>query len=432
MNEAAEICSQLIQIDTTNHGDNLGPGERRAAEYVAELLNAAGVEATLLEISPRRTNVVARVQGNNQSVPPLLIHGHLDTVPADAAGWTKNPLSGEIHEGFVWGRGAIDMKGSCASIIALVRAWARKGQKPARDIVLAFTADEESTGEYGAYFLAQRHREFFDGCREAISESGGFSMKCKGKTVYPVAIGERGIAWLRLKADGVAGHGSRPSPRNAVAEICHALSRISAHRWPLDMTGIAHTVLLELQKAFGSTIDLERLEEEAVRLGPAVNLLSSAARNSANTTMLKAGDKVNVIPSSAEAHVDGRFLPGQKMQFFATLRELLGEHVDYDVVNLEESASADLASPTFAAMCDALRSEDPDGHPVPYVMSGGTDAKAFANIGIQSFGFSPLQLPSSLNYWALFHGVDERIPVDGLAFGVRVLDKFLRESRDEM
>ncbi|MFC7383136.1 M20/M25/M40 family metallo-hydrolase [Sphaerisporangium rhizosphaerae] len=419
----AGICSDLLRIDTTNDGTPGGSGERQAAEYVAGLLSEAGVEPTVFESAPRRTSVVARIPGDSPDA--LLIHGHLDVVPADPAEWRTHPFSGEIADGCVNGRGAVDMKGSLSMTLALVREWARRGARPKRDIVLAFLADEEATGEYGAGYAVTRHRDLFEGCTEAISESGGFSVTGPhGGRVYPVAVGERGTAWMKVTAHGVAGHGSKPPVDNPVAELCRALARLADHRWPVRLTPAVATLISDLGKALGTSIDLDRLDEEAERLGRAGTLFKGVIRNSANPTMLEAGYKVNVIPGTAEAHVDGRFLPGFREEFLETVDRLLGPKVTREFVSFGDG----VASPTeglFDELCGALLAEDPEGRPVPYVMTGGTDAKSFATIGIRGYGFAPLMLDPGLDYFGMFHGVDERVPVAGLEFGVRVLDRLL-------
>ncbi|MFD1661826.1 M20/M25/M40 family metallo-hydrolase [Streptomyces caeni] len=432
--DAARICSELIRIDTTNHGDGRGPGERKAAEYVAGLLDGAGIDPVVLESAPGRSNVVARIAGADPGREALLVHGHLDVVPADPADWAVHPLSGAVEDGYVWGRGAVDMKGTCAMTLATVRSWARRGVRPPRDVVLAFTADEEATGEYGAYFLAREHRDLFDGCTEGISESGGFSVTASGPDgapvrLYPVATGERGIAWMRLTALGAAGHGSRYGADNAVAELCHALSRLASYRWPVRLTPAVRALLDGVAKALGTTVDHDRLDAEAERLGQVGELFADVLRNSANPTMLEAGYKVNVIPGAATAQVDGRFLPGFREEFLESVDRLLGPRVTREFVNFEDAADvgpdAGPGSTTFEALGAALVAEDPLARPVPYVMGGGTDAKAFAEIGVRSYGFAPLLLPPDLDYWGLFHGIDERVPVAALDFGVRVLDRFL-------
>ncbi|MER5421225.1 M20/M25/M40 family metallo-hydrolase [Streptosporangium roseum] len=419
MNEVAQICSDLIRFDTTNPGS----GERPAAEHVAGLLSDAGIEPTVFESARNRTSVVARIPGDSPEA--LLIHGHLDVVPAEPADWQVHPFSGEVADGCVWGRGAVDMKGTLSMTLALVRDWARRGVRPKRDIVLAFLADEEATGEYGSRYAATRHRELFDGCTEAISESGGYSVQAPDARIYPVAVGERGTAWMKLTAHGVAGHGSRPPKDNAVAELCHALSRIASYQWPVRLTPGVAALIAGLADILGEKIDYDRLEEEAERLGQAGALFKAQIRNSANPTMLEAGYKVNVVPGTATAHVDGRFLPGYREEFLETIDRLLGPKVTREFVNIEDAPSAPLDAPFFGRLCDALVAEDPAARPVPYVMSGGTDAKSFADIGIKGYGFAPLMLSPELDYYGMFHGVDERVPVEGLEFGVRVLDRLL-------
>ncbi|MEV7968988.1 M20/M25/M40 family metallo-hydrolase [Sphaerisporangium sp. NPDC088356] len=428
MTEVASICSDLLKIDTTNDGTPDGSGERLAAEYVAGLLSGLGIEPTVFESAPRRTSVVARIPGDSSEA--LLIHGHLDVVPADPAEWKLHPFSGEIADGCVNGRGAVDMKGTLSMTLALVSEWARQGLRPKRDIVLAFLADEEATGEYGAGYAVTRHRDLFEGCTEAISESGGFSVTVPRDAasddlrVYPVAVGERGTAWMKVTAHGVAGHGSKPPADNAVAELCRALARLADHRWPVRLTPAVASLIEGLGRALGTTIDLDRLDEEVERLGKVGTLFKGVIRNSANPTMLTAGYKVNVIPGTAEAHVDGRFLPGFRDEFLETIDKLLGPKISREFVSFGDG----VASPTeglFDDLCSALLAEDPAGRPVPYVMTGGTDAKSFATLGIRGYGFAPLLLDPRLDYFGMFHGVDERVPVAGLEFGVRVLDRLL-------
>ncbi|WP_406316433.1 M20/M25/M40 family metallo-hydrolase [Streptosporangium sp. NBC_01639] len=419
MNEVAQICSDLIRFDTTNPGS----GERPAAEHVAELLTDAGIEPVVFESAAHRTSVVARIPGDSPEA--LLIHGHLDVVPAEPSDWRIHPFSGEIADGCVWGRGAVDMKGTVSMTLALVRDWARRGVRPKRDIVLAFLADEEANGDYGARYAARQHRDLFDGCTEAISESGGYSVQTSDARIYPVAVGERGTAWMKLTATGVAGHGSRPPKDNAVAELCHALSRIASYQWPVRLTPGVAALITSLGDILGEPIDLDRLEEEADRLGSVGALFKAQIRNSANPTMLEAGYKVNVVPGTATAHVDGRFLPGYREEFLETIDRLLGPKVTREFVGHGDAPSAPLDSPFFGQLCDALIAEDPAARPVPFVMSGGTDAKAFDELGIKGYGFAPLMLSPDLDYYGMFHGVDERVPVEGLEFGVRVLDRLL-------
>ncbi|MFI6394309.1 M20/M25/M40 family metallo-hydrolase [Nonomuraea sp. NPDC050540] len=420
MKSVAEICSDLIRFDTTNPGS----GERPAAEYVATLLEDGGIATEVFESAPRRTTVVARIDGDSPDA--LLIHGHLDVVPADPAEWRMHPFSGEVTDGCVYGRGAVDMKGSCSMTLATVLGMAARGERPRRDLVLAFLADEEATGEYGSRHAVTEHRELFDGVTEAISESGGFSVPAGDERVYPVAVGERGTAWMKLTAHGVAGHGSRPAIDNPVATLVHALSRVAAHEWPVRLTPAVKALIQSLSEITGGPVDLGRLDEEAERLGVLGTLFEGQIRNSANPTMLDAGCKVNVVPSTASAHVDGRYLPGLQEEFLATIDDLLGPKITREFVNLEDAPAAPYPSPFFDEMAAALLAEDPKARPVPYLMSGGTDAKSFARIGIEGYGFAPLMLRPDLDYFGMFHGKDERVPVEGLEFGTRVLTRLLR------
>ncbi|MQY09647.1 M20/M25/M40 family metallo-hydrolase [Actinomadura macrotermitis] len=424
--EVAGICAGLLRIDTTNEGEGAGRPERPAAEHVAGLLEEAGADPVVVESAPGRASTLVRIPGTDPSAPAFLIHGHLDVVPADPAEWSVHPFAGEVRDGCLWGRGAVDMKGSLAMTLAVVRQRLREGRRTRGDLVLAFLADEECTGDYGSRYVVREHRDFFTGCTEAISESGGYSVTAApGKRIYPIAAGERGTAWMRLTARGTAGHGSKPAPDNAVAELCHAVSRLASHTWPVRLTPGVRALLDGLAGALGTTIDHDRLDAEAARLGQVGRLFAGTVRNSANPTRLDAGYKVNVVPGTASAQVDGRFLPGTEEEFLATVDRLLGPRIVREFISHDPAPVADPSGPTFAALAGSLCAEDPAAHPVPFVMTGGTDAKSFARIGIKSFGFAPLLLPPELDYQAMFHGVDERVPVEGLKFGTRVLDRFL-------
>jgi acetylornithine deacetylase/succinyl-diaminopimelate desuccinylase-like protein len=426
LEEVVRFTSDLIRFDTTNRGGG-DANERPAAEYVAEQLAGAGIEPVVLESAPGRANVVARVPGADPGAPALLVHGHLDVVPAEADDWAVPPFSGEVRDGVVWGRGAIDMKNMDAMVLATVRAWARAGQRPARDLVLAFTADEEDSAAYGSGYLVAKHAALFEGCTEGISESGAYTFHAgDGLRIYPVAAGERGTAWLKLTAQGRAGHGSKVNHDNAVSHLAAAIARIGEYRWPVRLTDTVRAALTELAALHGVAAELDDVDALLDRLGPAATLVRATVRNSSNPTMLQAGYKVNVIPGSAVAYVDGRVLPGGEEEFTTTMDRLTGPHVDWEYHHREIPLQAPVDSPAFAAMCEALEHFDPQAHVVPFCMSGGTDAKQFSRLGITGYGFSPLRLPPGFDYQALFHGVDERVPVDALHFGVRVLDRFLR------
>ncbi|GAA2814107.1 M20/M25/M40 family metallo-hydrolase [Nonomuraea dietziae] len=416
--EVVDLCRDLIRIDSTNAGDNAGPGERQAAEYVAEKLEEVGLEARILESDDRRSNVIARIEGEDSSRGALLLHGHLDVVPFDAGDWRHHPLSGEIADGCVWGRGAVDMKDMDAMILAVARQWASAGRRPPRDVVLMFTADEEAGGAYGANFLVDNHKELFEGVTEAIGEVGGFSVSLGDRRLYLIEAAEKGMAWMRLRAKGRAGHGSMLNADNAVTELADAVARIGRHEWPVRLTPTVKRLLDELEIG----------PDEIDRLGPLARMIGAVLRNTANPTMLQGGYKANVIPQSAEAVVDGRFLPGYEEEFFATIDELLGPNVTREFVQHQVALEFAFEGPLVRAMAQALTEEDPDGLAVPYTLSGGTDLKAFSRLGITGYGFAPLKLPADLDFSGMFHGVDERVPVDSLRFGVRVLDRFLALS----
>jgi acetylornithine deacetylase/succinyl-diaminopimelate desuccinylase-like protein len=423
--EVATIASDLIRIDTTNPGDHSGPGERTAAEYVAGFLSAAGLEPTLLESHPGRASVVARIAGQDPSRPALLIQCHLDVVPADAADWQVDPFSGAIDGGCVWGRGAVDMKDMDAMVLAVVGQRLREGRRPPRDVVLAFLADEEAGGTWGARWLVDNHPELFEGVTEAIGEVGGFSVTIGGRRLYLIQAAEKGMAWLRLTARGTAGHGSMLQPDNAVTEIAEAVSRIGRHEWPVRLTPAAQAFLDEAADALGVSMTRSDYRALIAKIGPIARMVGATLANTANPTMLTAGYKVNVVPQTASAQVDGRFVPGYEDEFLATVDELLGPGVQREFVHHDVAVENTLDGDLAAAMIAALAAEDPQGRAVPYCLSGGTDAKSFSRLGIRCLGFTPLRLPDDLDFAGMFHGVDERVPVDALRFGVRVLDRFL-------
>ncbi|MBX6354979.1 MAG: M20/M25/M40 family metallo-hydrolase [Micromonosporaceae bacterium] len=426
--EVVDLCRDLIRIDTTNTGDNAtSAGERAAAEYVAEKLAEVGLDPQLRESAPGRASVVARVPGTDPSRNALLVHGHLDVVPAVPDEWTVHPFSGELRDGYLWGRGAVDMKDFDAMVLAVVRQWQRTGVRPARDLVLAFTADEEAGSEYGARFLVERHPELLDGCTEAIGEVGGYSFTVSDDLrLYLIQTAEKGMSWLRLHARGRPGHGSMLHDDNAVTALCEAVARLGRHRFPVEVTPTVRAFLEQLSEALGIPLDPDDPELAIAKLGPIANFIGATIRNTANPTRLAAGYKDNVIPSQATATIDCRTLPGHEDAFEQQLREVIGQDLEIEYIQRQPALETAFDGPLVDAMSAALRAEDPAARTVPYMMSGGTDAKAFSRLGIRHFGFTPLRLPPDLNFAALFHGIDERVPVEGLQFGVRVLDRLLR------
>jgi acetylornithine deacetylase/succinyl-diaminopimelate desuccinylase-like protein len=435
LDEVVRICSDLIRIDSTNTGDPATSRERAAAEYVAEQLSEVGLEPTVLESAPGRTSVITRFAagssaGQRNAATPgaqrgaLLVHTHLDVVPADAAEWSVHPLSGEVRDGYVWGRGAVDMKDTDAMVLATVRAMRREGRAPARDLVIAFLADEEAGGAYGAQWLVNNHPELFEGCTEAIGEVGGFSYTvAENLRLYLIQTAEKGLTWLRLHAKGRPGHGSFVHDDNAVTTLAEAVARVGRHKFPLTLTEPARAFLVELGDALGFEIDLDAPETALAKLGAIAPMIGSTLRTTANPTRLAAGYKDNVIPGRASATIDCRTLPGEHERLLDQLREVIGPDLDIEIVERLPPVQTSFDGALVAAMSAALRAEDSGARPVPYMLSGGTDAKSFTQLGIRCFGFTPLRLPPELNFSSLFHGIDERAPIDGLQFGQRVLDR---------
>ena len=431
--EVVDLCRELIRIDTSNYGDGDGPGERKAAEYVATLLDEVGISSNLYESSPGRTSVVAQWggaasgagAGGGAGGDGLLLHGHLDVVPAAAEDWQVDPFSGEIRDGYVWGRGAVDMKDFDAMLLSVVRARQRSGRVPSRPITLCFTADEEAGGHQGAQVLVEQHAEELEHCTEAVGEVGGFSATVRGRRIYLIEAAEKGMAWMKLTARGRAGHGSMINRENAVTSLAAAVARIGTHEWPVRLTPAMRTLLAAVGDLAGEEATPDNAEALVAEFGGAARMLGAVIRNTVNPTMLGAGYKVNVIPTEATAHVDGRFLPGFEDEFFATLAELVGEDISVDYVSNQPPWETPYDGHLVDAMTRSLLAEDPDAIVAPYLMSGGTDAKHFRKLGMRSYGFAPLRLPADLDFTALFHGVDERVPVDALEFGARVFDRFL-------
>ncbi|NHC14196.1 M20/M25/M40 family metallo-hydrolase [Motilibacter deserti] len=423
--EVVSLCSELISIDTSNYGDGSGPGERVAAERVAELLAEVGLEPQVFESDKGRASVVARVEGSDPSrTDALLVHGHLDVVPARPEDWTVHPFAGEVRDGCVWGRGAVDMKDMDAMVLATVRARLREGRRPARPLVLAFLADEEAGGAKGAHFLADNHRDLFEGCTEAISEVGGFSTTVRDRRFYLLETAEKGLAWMRLKATGTAGHGSMVHPDNAVTELCAAVARLGEHQWPVRMTDTVRTFLEAVSEETGIELDPQDPSALLQELGAIARIVGATLRNTTNPSVLRAGYKANVVPQEATAEVDGRFLPGYEDEFFATVDELLGPKISREMITHDIAVETPHGGPLWERMEAALLAEDPGARVVPYALSGGTDSKSFTPLGITGYGFAPLRLPAGLDFSGMFHGIDERVPVDALQFGVRVLDRF--------
>jgi acetylornithine deacetylase/succinyl-diaminopimelate desuccinylase-like protein len=423
--EAISICQDLIRIPSVNFGDGKGD-EAAVAAYVIASLAEVGIASTMYESAPGRCNVMARLEGTNSNRPGLVVHGHIDVVPANADDWSVDPFCGDIKDGMIWGRGAVDMKNMDAMMLATVREWARTGYKPPRDIVLAFFADEEAGSIYGSHWMVNNHPELFAGCNEAVSEVGGFSVTvANGKRLYMIETAEKGIHWMRLTATGRAGHGSVMNEENALTRLTDAVSAIGNYSWPQRYSTTVKALFKRVAEVTGKAYDEKDLRPLLSEVGFAARMIGATLQNTANPTMLQAGYKANVIPGSASAVIDGRFIPGFEDELRSTIQSLIGPHVSVETITRDKALEVPFEGDLVDAMCAAILKEDSEAIPVPYLMSGGTDNKALAELGIIGYGFSPLKLDAEFDFMAMFHGVDERVPVDGLTFGVRTLKDFL-------
>ena len=424
--DAISICQTLIRIPSVNFGEGKGD-EAAVAAKVVDLLKEVGISSRIYESAPGRCNVIAHIKGQDESRSGLVVHGHLDVVPANAEDWSVEPFSAQIKEGMIWGRGAIDMKNMDAMIIAIFRMWARKGIKPPRNIVLAFFADEEAGSLFGSRWMVANHPEVFAGCTEAISEVGGFSVTVAGgKRLYFIEAAQKGIHWMKLSASGRAGHGSMMNPENALTRISEAVSKIGNYEWPQRYTKTVKILFKKIAEVTGKKYDERDLRPLLDEIGPMARMIGATLQNTANPTMLDAGYKANVIPQSANAVIDGRFLPGLESELNETIRQIIGPEISIETITHDIALETDFDGDLVEAMNQSILRFDSEGIPVPYLMSGGTDNKALSELGIIGYGFSPLQLPPDLDFMALFHGVDERVPIEGIKFGVNVLEDFLR------
>ncbi|MCS3779784.1 acetylornithine deacetylase/succinyl-diaminopimelate desuccinylase-like protein [Tsukamurella ocularis] len=437
LDEVVETVSALIRFDTSNTGElETTKGEAECARWVQAQLEEVGYETVYVESGqPGRGNVFATLKGANPKRGTLLVHGHLDVVPAEPADWSVHPFSGAVEDGYVWGRGAVDMKDMCGIMLALARQLKSMGTVPPRDITFAFLADEEAGGTWGSHWLVKHRPELFAGVTEAVGEVGGFSLTVDTpsgdkRRLYLVESAEKSLGWMRLTAKARAGHGSFVHEDNAVTVLAEAVARLGRHKFPLVLTDTVVQFLRVLDRE--STIDIDvdgpDLEGQLAKIGGLARIVGATLRDTANPTMLRAGYKANVIPQSAEAVVDCRVLPGRQAAFEKELDDILGPDIEREWITKLEPYETQFDGALVDAMNDAILAFDADGRTVPYMLSGGTDAKAFAKLGIRCFGFAPLRLPEELDFAALFHGVDERVPVDALTFGTQVFEHFLMNS----
>jgi acetylornithine deacetylase/succinyl-diaminopimelate desuccinylase-like protein len=438
VDEVVDIVSRLIRFDTNNTGEpETTKGEEECARWVAQVLEEVGYTTQYVESGrPGRGNVFARLAGPPDSDRgALLVHSHLDVVPAEPSDWSVHPFSGSVSDGYIWGRGAVDMKDMVGMALALARQFRRDGTVPPRELVFAFLADEEAGGTWGSHWLVENRPDLFEGITEAVGEVGGFSLTVdrpdgEQRRLYLVETAEKGLSWMRLTANASAGHGSFLHEDNAVTEVAEAVARIGRHTFPLVMTESVSQFLAAVSDETGLDLrpDAPDLDTTLFKLGNLARIIGATLRDTANPTMLKAGYKANVIPQKAEAVIDCRVLPGRQAEFEKEIDELLGPNVTREWITHLDSYETTFDGHLVDAMNDAILAHDPHGKTVPYMLSGGTDAKAFAKLGIRCFGFAPLQLPPDLDFAALFHGVDERVPVDAVVFGTKVFEHFLLHS----
>jgi acetylornithine deacetylase/succinyl-diaminopimelate desuccinylase-like protein len=425
LEDTARIARDLIRFETVNWGGGKSNGETDAAEYIAAELTRLGLSPQLFESEPGRTSLVARVEGADPSRPALVLHGHLDVVPAMADDWSVDPFAGEIRDGMLWGRGAVDMKDMDAMILTALGDILGAGERPPRDVIVAFFADEENGGVYGAHWMVDNHPELFAGATEAISEVGGYSIDVGGRRAYLLQTGEKALVWIKLTARGTTAHGSRVIPDNAVTKLARAVLAIGELEWPIHLTSTTSALLGELRAMLGPEFS-DDPEAVVDATGTAAGFLRGTLRVTSNPTALDAGYKHNVIPDRAEALIDLRPFAGQEDEVLARIREVIGDEIELSVLHHDVGLEVPFEGALVDQMVAALGRHDPGAPVLPYLMSGGTDNKALSKLGITGYGFAPLQLTPDLDFPAMFHGIDERVPLSALVFGRTVLGDLLR------
>ncbi len=423
--ETAVIARDLIRFDTTNYGQGRSNGEAEAAHYLEAKLRSIGLSPRLYESEPGRVTVITHIEGSDRTKPALVLHGHTDVVPADPENWSVDPFGGDIRDGLLWGRGAVDMKDMDAMMFTAIHDILDSGRRPARDIVLAYFADEEDGGRLGSHFMVSEHPEVFAGATEAISEVGGYSITLAGERAYLVQTGEKALVWVKLVARGTASHGSHVMRDNAVTKLARAVATLGEREWPIHLTDTTRALLTELARVTGADPESIGPDELAFRTGTAARFIRASIRTTTNPTMLDAGYKHNVIPDLAEARIDIRTLPGEEDAVLAEVRDLVGPEIEVVVLHRDIGLETPFGGDLVDRMVSTLQGHDPGAPILPYLLSGGTDNKALSLLGIAGYGFAPLRLPADLDFPAMFHGVDERVPLDALEFGRAVLRDLL-------
>ncbi|PRY70556.1 acetylornithine deacetylase/succinyl-diaminopimelate desuccinylase-like protein [Glaciihabitans tibetensis] len=430
LEETAAIARDLIRFDTTNYGNGRSNGETEAAEYLGAQLEELGLKTEYFDAAPGRTSVVARVEGSYEGLdsttrPALVVHGHTDVVPADAANWSVDPFAGEVKDGMLWGRGAVDMKDMDAMMVGALRDILLAGKQPKRDLVIAFFADEENGGVFGSHHLVDTQPQLFSGATEAISEVGGYSITMNGQRAYLLQTGEKALIWIKLIARGTAAHGSRVMENNAITKLAEAVAKIGRREWPIHLTDTTEQLITELARIMGSDPQQVGADEIVLSTGTAGGFIRGSLRTTTNPTLLSGGYKHNVIPDEATALVDIRTLAGEEDAVLAEIRALIGDDIEIEITHRDVGLENPFEGPLVDAMVGSLLSHDPEATVLPYILSGGTDNKALSLLGITGYGFAPLRLPAELDFPGMFHGVDERVPLDALVFGRQVLGDLL-------
>lgn len=427
-----ELLRDLIRFNTTNPPGN----EIVCVQYIRDLLTSAGFECVLFARDPNRPNLITRLGGRGMA-PSLMFYGHVDVVTAAKQGWTYDPFEGRIADGCVWGRGSLDMKGPVAMMItSLLRAKA-EGVTPQGDVVLAILSDEEAGGDYGARFLVSKHAERFEGVRYAVGEFGGFSMPLGGKYFYPIQVAEKQVCWMKAVVRGPGGHGSRPLKGGAMAKLGRLLTRLDSHRFPARVTPVPkmmiETIADHLPFPSGAVLrQLLRpsLTELALKaMGESGRAFRPMLYNTVNATMVRGGEKINVAPSEVTLELDARLLPGVTSdEFLNELREVTGNEVEFKIARFD-SGPGQLDMRLFDTLAGILTDLDAKAIPVPLLLSGATDARFFASLGIMSYGFVPMKLPAELQVMDSIHAADERIPIEALHFGTEALFRLIQQYR---
>ncbi len=424
-----ELLQQLIRFDTTNPPGN----EAECIAYLRGLLEDAGCEVELYAKDPARPNLVARLRGHGGR-PPLLLQGHVDVVTTKAQAWTHPPFGGELVDGWVWGRGALDMKGGVAMMVsAFLRAAAERTELPG-DVVLAVLADEEAGGDFGARFLVEEHAHLFEGVQYSLGEFGGFTLAIGGRHIYPIQVAEKQICWLKATVPGRGGHGAVPQRGGTMARLGRFLRDLDRKRTPVHITPVARAMIEGMAAAVPRpnrdvlrALLRPRLTDRALPLlGDRARPMEGLLRNTVNATIIRAGQKVNVVPASVEVELDARALPGfGPADVIAEVQALVGEDIELELVRHDPGPPAPRLD-QFETLAGILRELEPTAVPVPMLQGGVTDARFFAQLGIQNYGFLPLRLPGDFRFTNLIHAADERVPADAIEFGAEAVFRALQ------